>query len=427
MRDFIYLLDSLFSELIKENFRNSVELPVSLHIGRQIRSNRCTDQAAGQYYYVIFFVDELTKSNSVKNKILLFVCIFPFIASGQKVDLDRFNFSSQFRRLPSIQLDSNYRTYNVVVQGTQLMQSYLREMTPEKSVYLEGWKWMNRNGHISFNVKLEDLLPESVSVQERVDIKTDKTGKEISRRIFYCQEVVYTFAATADITDYKGAHIMDMILADRGYKQVYKSPEFPIRQLAEGYFVINALKVTGQLYKNCVNRAMDYLSSTSTDNFGYGVLNVTDFMWILGNRKHPEYMSHRKAFLELKDVLFSLDANSSIVGVRERLKPVINYFESIKKNYTSSSKQDRKLRYASYYNLAKLYYYLDDPQAMMKEASGLILNDFDTSDGKSLEQSAKWLKDLFTQTQTTTRHFPIAIESFKGPYENTVSATKTNQ
>lgn len=360
----------------------------------------------------------------MKSKIIIAFFLFPFVVSGQKVDLDRFNFSSQFRDLPLVRLDSSYKTYNVSVEGTQLMKGYLREMTPEQSVYLEGWKMLSQNGHISIQVKLEDLLPESVTVKERVEIKKDKTGKEIGRRSLYCQEVVYTFSAFADVVDYHGANLMNFVLAGRDHKQVYRSPEFAIRQLAEGYFILNALTITGQLYKNCVNRAMDYLSSQLTYNFGYAERNVTDFMWILDSRRHPEYMAHRKAFLELKEILFNISANRPIDGIREQLQPVIKYFESIKKNYTSSSKHDRKLRYASYYNLAKLYYYLDDPQAMMKEASGLILNDFDASDGRSLEQSAIWLKELFMRTQMNSRHFAINIDSFKGPYENAVSTTK---
>ena len=360
----------------------------------------------------------------MKNKIILLLLVLPLASLAQKVDLDRFTFSTQLRDLPLVLIDSTYRTYNVTVEGTKLMQGYLRELTPEKSLFLEGWKMLNQDGHVTFKVKLEDLLPESFSVKERVEIKNDKTGKEISRRSYYSQEVVYTMAANAEVIDYKGANIINFVLADRGNKQVYHSPEFPIRQLAEGYFMMNALTITGQLYKSSVNRAMDYLSEQATHNFGFGERNVTDFMWILDSRKHPEYMAHRKAFQDIQEVMFSISANKPLDGVREKLQPVIKYFESIKKNYTSSKKADRKLRYASYYNLAKLYYYLDDPQAMMKEASGLVLNDFDASDGKSLEQSALWLKELFTRTQSNSRHFPIDIASFKGPFENTVSTTK---
>lgn len=350
--------------------------------------------------------------------------VLPAVAICQRVDLDRFKFTTQYRSLPAMRLDSSYRTYDVSVETSRLMQGYLNEMNPENSVQLDGWKMLKKKGHISVAVKLDDLLPESFSVKEREEIIKDRAGKETGRRKIYTQEVVYTFSAFADVTDYKGAHLQTVNLASRNYKQTYRSPEFQIRQLAEGYFLINSLKITEQLYRNCVNRAMNYLSNNLTENYGYSERTVTDHMWILDSKKHPEYQAHRKAFLTISEVLFGLSANRSLDGVKEQLKPAIDYFESIKRKYVSTSKHDRKLRYASYFNLAVLYFYLDDPQAMQKEASALVLNDYDAKDGKALESSAIYLKNLFEQTNIHSRHFPIDTSTFKGPGEAAAVAVK---
>ena len=358
------------------------------------------------------------KPQSVKNFYVLLLSLFPFALSAQKkVDLDHYRFTVQYRSLPTMRLDSTYRTYNVEVEGTKLMQSLLQDMSPEKTVELEGWRKLPQDGHISVKIKLEDLLPEGVSVKERVETIRNISGQITGTRTYYHQEVVYTFAATASITDYKGMHIMDQELADRNYKQVYNSPDFPIKALAEGYFVINSIAVTKELFQNCVNRAMHYLSERITENFGFNEVTANDVMWIIDSRKHPEYNAYRQAFRQINEVLFSMNANSSIEEARVQLKPVIDYFEKIKENYSSGSKHDRKIRYASYFNLAELYYYLDDPQAMMKEANGLELNDFDTKDAKGFIQTATWLKNLFQQNNIYTRHFTINTAAFKGPYE----------
>ena len=352
------------------------------------------------------------------------VLFLPLISFSQRVDLDRFKFSSQYRSLPAFHLDSSYCTYHVSVEASRLMQGYVSGMSPEKSVIMEGWKKLNKNGHLTIQVKLEDLLPQSFSVKEREEIIKDRAGKETGRRKLYSQEVVYTFSAFADIADYKGAHIENIVLADRNYKQVYKSPEFAIRRIAEAYFLVNSLTINEQLYKNCVNRAMNYLNKRINEDFGYAERTVTDHMWIVGNKKHPEYQAHRRAFLTMSEVLFSISANRPLDGVREQMKTAIDYFESIKRKYPSTSKHDRKLRYASYFNLATLYYYLDDPQAMKKEASALILNDYDAKDGKALEASALYLKNLFIQTNLDSRHFAIDTTRFKGPGETAAVAIK---
>lgn len=355
----------------------------------------------------------------MKKYYLLVLFLIPVALVAQKrVDLDKFNFKVQFRSLPDIRLDSTYRTYNVTVSNTKLMEPFIRGMEPGNTVLLEGWRKLQQDGHINIAVKLEDLLPESVSVKERVVSTKNKSGVVTGTNTLYYQEVVYTFAAIAQIADHKGAHIMDQVLANRNFKQVYNSPEFGIRGLAESYFILNSPRITKELYQNCVTRAMHYLSSRITDNFGFGEVTVSDYMWVIGSRKHPDYDEYRKVFRDMNEVLFSMNANNPIDGAREKLKPVIAYFEKIKNEYTSSKKHDRKIRYASYFNLAVLYYYLDDPEMMMKEANGLILNDFHTAVGKSFQETALRLKNQFQRTNIYTRHFSIDPTTFKGPVEN---------
>lgn len=354
----------------------------------------------------------------MKKLYILTFCFLPLFSTAQKsVDLDRHRFKVQYRSLPAMRLDSTYRTYDVQVETTQLMQSLLHDMSPENSVVLEGWRKLPQDGHITIKVKLGDLVPGSVSVKERVVTTKNGNGQVTGTKTFYYQEVVYTFAATANIYDYKGMHIMDQELADRNYKQVYRSPEFALRPMAEGYFLVNSLAVTKELYRNSVNRAMHHLSERITDNFGFSEVTVNDYMWIIDSRKHPEYSAFRQVFRQMNEVLYNMDANTPIEGVREKLKPVIDYFEKIRRDYSSNNRHDRKIRYASYFNLAVLYYYLDDPQSMMREANGLVLNDFDTKDGKAFERTATWLKNLFQQNNIYTRHFSINTASFKGPYE----------
>jgi hypothetical protein len=61
---------------------------------------------------------------------------------------------------------------------------------------------------------------------------------------------------------------------------------------------------------------------------------------------------------------------------------------------------------------------------MMKEASGLALNDFDADDARGFETSALRLKNQFQISNIYTRHFRIDTNSFKGPFENTADITK---
>ena len=350
------------------------------------------------------------------------ILFLPLFATAQKkVDLDHFRVTVQYRSLPKLKIDSTYHTFNVNVEGSKLMNAALKDMDPVNSVKMEGWRKLPEKGHLDVEVKVEDLIPESFSVKERTENITNRQNQITGTRTFYTQEVVYTFAAKAIITDYHGMHILDQVLADRGYKQVYRSPEFPVKGLAEGYFMMNAVSVTSDLYRSCVTRAMHYLSDKLSENFGFNEVSVNDNLWVVGTRKHPEYQANREAVGRISDALFSMSPDQPIDGVKAQLKPAIDYFESIIRNYNSTSKHDRKIRYASYYNLAVLYYYLDDPQQMLKMANALVLNDFDSKDGKAFEQTAVWLRNQFESTNIYTRHFPVDASHYKGPYEKDVA------
>ena len=176
---------------------------------------------------------QVTKSFFMKNQLLTLLMICPALVIGQKnVDLDRYKVRVQFRSLPAIQLDSSYHTYSVDVEGSRMMQSFLQDGAPERTIDLKGWRKLPELGHLQVKVKLEDLLPESISVKERVEQIKNRSGQITGTRVLYQQQVVYSFAATAVISDYRGMHIMDEVLANRENKQVFNSPEFAFKKMA---------------------------------------------------------------------------------------------------------------------------------------------------------------------------------------------------
>ena len=99
----------------------------------------------------------------------------------------------------------------------------------------------------------------------------------------------------------------------------------------------------------------------------------------------------------------------------DRLKAPIEYYESIPKRYSSNEKADAKLRYSAYYNLAKLYFYLDEPDKARQYADALIKNGYDDSDGRSLIEKADALSDLFQRNGARTRHFAIDLSAVRPP------------
>ena len=348
-------------------------------------------------------------------KAIILFCLLAYIAGqGQKVDLDKFYFTASYRELPSQPLDTSYHTFSVSAESGPLTKVAVKPVEMEQRVMMDGWKRLQNGAHLQVQFKFEDVIVEQTSAKENVEILKDKNGKETGKRSTYVMQATYTYGATARITDYKGQFVASFTFASRDQKHVYNSESFPTSSEALAYIRFGLVVVTNQLIKQSVNDAINSLNATLTYNYGYPDKMVNDFFWVLDSRKHPEYENHRRAWINFKQAISAMTPDEPLDKVKMELQPVIDYYNSVKKKYNSNSKADKKLRYSSYYNLAKIYWYLDDPDAGMKEANELVINGFDARDGKGLEVGATNLKMQLRSAKRATRHFPINTGEYQG-------------
>ena len=337
------------------------------------------------------------------------------VSNGDKVDLDKFTFTASFRDLPRYPLDTSYHTYSVLIDYGTLTRLAMKRNELENQVRMEGFRRLSYGAHILIRVKFEDLLITSSEVRERVEEVKDKNGKVTGKRTYYNVEVGYSFAAQAKITDYKGVFIDDVVLANREQRKTYYSESFPSQTEANIFSKIGLVALAPKLTRESMDDALASLSNNLTANYGYPERTVSDYFWIVASRKHPEYEEHRRAWMNFRQAVAMMNPDEPLDEVKKAMQPVIEYYNKVKKQYSSDSKGDKKMRYASYFNLAKIYWYLDDPDAGMKEATELIINGYDARDGNGLEAGATNLKQSLRQAKRTTRHFPITIDAYQGP------------
>ncbi|HYF30732.1 MAG TPA: hypothetical protein VD993_06410 [Chitinophagaceae bacterium] len=337
------------------------------------------------------------------------------VSNGDKVDLDKFSFTASYRDLPRNALDTSYHTYSVQIDYGYLTRLSLKRGELENQVRLEGWRRLPYGAHVQVKIKFEDLIIQSSDVREKEEVIKDKDGKETGKRKYYVVEVGYTFGAQAKITDYKGAFIDEIQLASRDQRRTHYSDNFSSAAEANVYSKIGLVMLQPQLTRQSMNGVLENLSNNLTVNYGYPERTVNDFFWIVNSRKHPEYENHRRAWLNFRQAIAMMSPDEPLDEVKKAMQPVIEYYNKVKKMYASDSKGDKKMRYASYYNLAKIYWYLDDPDAGMKEATELIINGYDAKDGNGLEAGASNLKMLMRQAKRDSRHFRIQIEAYQGP------------
>ncbi len=352
----------------------------------------------------------------MKNLILIFCASLCSVSSiAQRVDLDRFNFTASYRDFPDEPLPIEYKTYNVRIEASPSLGLGYSVTNLENLISIEGLKKVTGTGHITIIAILDDIVIEKTETKERVQVTKDKNNVEI-RKSFFATEMVYSFSARATVYDYKGNTVTSShILSDRENKRTYKTPEYSNPVDAANNFNNKILEIKSNLSKQLVSGAISNLNSHLNTNYGYAIQKVNDIFWVLNNKKHPEYGEHQKAWNSFKNAIVLMNPDEPLDKVKEKLKPVIAYYDKVKTIYTASDKEAKKLRYASYYNLAKIYIYLDDPIAAMREADALAMNDFDESDGRNLRAIAENLDEQLKKNNASSRHFPVVISSFQPP------------
>jgi hypothetical protein len=169
------------------------------------------------------------------------------------------------------------------------------------------------------------------------------------------------------------------------------------------------------LAKQLSASAISNLNAVVNERYGYQLRRVSDMLWILNNKKHSSYADHQAAWNQFKNAIVLMSADESLDKVKAKMKPVIDYFEKAKNQYTGTDKEARKMRYASFYNLAKIYLWLDDPAKAKIEADALAMNDYDESDGKNLRAMAESLEQTLRKNNSNSRHFAVSSDSYQSP------------
>jgi hypothetical protein len=133
-------------------------------------------------------------------------------------------------------------------------------------------------------------------------------------------------------------------------------------------------------------------------NLGNVIIETTD------TKKHNENESFWATCNSLKAQLGKMTSETGLD--KDEIEEVIAYFKSIPERYTNPKlKSDIQLRYAAYYNLCRIYLYLDEPEKMNEYADLLIANGYDKKDGEKFKKQADELVKMLARTDIKVRHF----------------------
>ncbi|MDX2045481.1 MAG: tetratricopeptide repeat protein [Chitinophagaceae bacterium] len=350
-------------------------------------------------------------------KLTLAICFLVTLVAvkAQRVDLDKFKFTTAYRNFPSDPLPQEYKTYHVRIEAAPSVEAGINMNNLVNAVDITGLKKVTGTGHVTILAIMDDIIFEKSETKERIEVKKDKQGNE-TRKPYYSVELTYSFSARASVYDYKGKTILsNFILYSRDEKSTYKTGESSSATEAVNGYNNKLLETKSSLAQQLANAALNNLNNSLNNLYGYREQRANDILWILNNKRHAEYDGHQKAWNNFRNAIVLMSADEPLNKVKEKMQPVIDYFEKAKDRYSGTGKEDKKLRYASYYNLAKIYYYLDQPDKAIREADALAMNDYDAGDAKFLRGMAESLENLFRKNNMRTRHFAMDIANYEPP------------
>ncbi len=346
---------------------------------------------------------------------LLLAAMMPIMLMAQRTDLDKEWFNHTYRHLPSRLMDNSFMTYSVAVEKTVALDLYSNE-SANNMINIEGRKKVDGPSHFRVSVHLNDLIIESTEVKERVEVHKDKEGKETGRSYYYKVDVIYSFEADAIVTDKAGASLAMYGLAGRSTKKVYSTSEYSKPADASNFYSNNKLEIKTGLIKQNIDEALSSLNKSLNYDFGYKTFTDRELLWALGTKKSPEFTAYGEAISTLKTALESISNDAIPADINDRMRPAIDYFNGLVEKYKDpEAKDQKKLRYGAYYNIAVAYFYTEQFDKAIDFANRIISNDFDPKDGEKMIKDIQKVQEDMQKHSLTTRHFHPDTENAVPP------------
>jgi hypothetical protein len=250
----------------------------------------------------------------------------------------------------------------------------------------------------------------SSTVNERKEEVKDKDGKLTGYRYYYSTVIIYNFPISYMVIDNKGPVLLNETVSSSD--KTWTTEEYSSYKMAADYYNNNRSIIRSNLARTNMTQALASISNSLNYYYGYPPASNPTKLWILDNKKHPEYEPMQVQWKTFKEVA----ARTTYEGVsdedKKTLFSVIAYFDGLKTKYATSDKADKKLRYAGFFNNAMIYmWFLDNFDAAIKEAEGLIANDFDTGDGKDLRKEAEKFKENLKKNKVNSLHYVINLDN----------------
>lgn len=385
---------------------------------------------------------------------LMFIISIPEV-SGQKVDIDNYWLQISCVDLPLNYVPANERTFSLSVGGDANFTG--RDEADLINIY--GWTKVDDDAALDINVQIKGFRSGQASSSNRTVETKDKNGKVTARNTYYKVSVTNSGSGNVRIYGPKNEYgksetrkeigksvkrkekrnvevesnpflknvdtknigdELDDLASTKAmayrysldHSYTYETSETTSASLAFREYNANS---GNQIYDQENSYRNDYPKWVSTylnNQYGYKPYKYYVKFKRLDSDKHPEFSMFDNATKAFKAIFSKMRYNKSEKEVERDLGPIIDYFEGLTVNYTGDDKNEKRLRAAAYYNLARIYQYLDKHDKVIEIGNAIIDSGYDEDDGEDFIKESEELKRKLTFHIMRSRHI-VPLNAFQ--------------
>ena len=343
----------------------------------------------------------------MKKFLLLFCTITAFTFSfGQKnVDIDDLKLKVTYRLSPARPQTPLFFYYNTQIDfGSPVIKNNVNIESLERSLSIDGQRKTEdaEKAKLTLEISFSEFLISEVDVKEHV-----YTNKDGSKSYSYDLNIEYTMPKSYRILEATNVVESQVYKTLTGAKKKYShSSRFNTSREARNYWENNKETLSARFMRETTQELANGASYRASILYGFYVYTNDIRLRTTDEKKHPENIPFQEKANALKK---ALEAMTPETGLNlDELKEIIEYFQAIPERFADPKlKADRKLRYAAYYNLAKLYTYAENMEKSDEYADLLIANDESPKDGEKIKKENTGIREIMGRTIIGTTHFDV--------------------
>jgi hypothetical protein len=347
--------------------------------------------------------------NLLMTLVLTLSIVFSFSLTGmaqtKNVNVDNYRFNYVYRTSPLEPRNPLFFYFSSSVNATPAAKKNISVEEVNDALYVAGQMRTKdlASADLSLELTLGNVIIKSSEVKDRTESTKNKDGSTTTVH-HYSVHVTYTFESSYVIKDKEKVLNKGAIYIPTS-SETFFSDEYGTYKEAADFWNNNKEVHISNFYRNLSIKSANSVSSIASSRYGFPVVKGNEIIKTIDEKKHDENLTFRNASDELKKQLEAMNENTPMD--REVIDGLIAYFSSIQDKYTNpaNSKADKNLRYASYYNLCKIYIYLDEPENVAPWADLILSNGQDTKDCERMKKEAEEVAKILGRTEVKTRHF----------------------